>query len=78
MAIAQYQAPSYGKGGYVFPSFAVVLGNMFAVAPLVVLISVGVWEISKAKGNIIEVSLYVPVININNGYVFSGTFIRWL
>ena len=56
MAIAQYQAPSYGKGGYVFPTFAIVIGNIFAVAPLTVLVSMGMWEVFKARGYIVQAS----------------------
>ena len=57
MAIAQYQAPSYGKDGYVFPTFAIIVGNIFAVAPLLALPVVGVWEVLKTRGNLVQVRL---------------------
>ena len=59
MAMSQYAAPSYGKRGYVFPTFAIVIGNVFATAPLGVLVAVGVWEILKTRGNIFQVILSI-------------------
>ena len=55
MAIATYEAPSYGKDGYVFPTFAIVIGNLFAVAPLLVILVVAAWEIWNSRGSIFQV-----------------------
>ena len=82
MAIAQYEAPSYGKGGYVFPTFAIIIGNVFAVAPLVVLIGFGVWEVLKARGTILQASTRkfdasnTPLKSFSYEYSFTGEVLR--
>ena len=59
---SEYSQPEYGDG-YTYQPYAIVIGICIGLLPIAAMVVVGLWQVTKAKGSLLEVRYMLWLFN---------------